>query len=243
MQSPLSPPHHPLPTPHHEAQAPASPRGAATAAVTVSSADGGSGPASGLAAVANQTLDASPVTAQSLSPASIQGGAAGGGPLSPRSPQQALAGHHMMVSPPAPRSPSGIRGRGGDANMRSPSSSAARNLSLGGDGAVRKGAGASTEVIPRFYFPGGRKPKTAEEIEAERVQVLQAFGGSESGELKLEELMPVTKDVCELPSYFNPVLFARLEKGGTVSHAAFSAFWKEQMHNEDLSTRAFRVLK
>ena len=51
--------------------------------------------------------------------------------------------------------------------------------------------------------------------------------------------------MCELPGFFAPVLFAKLDVGktGLVSRAQFGAFWTERMAVADSAERAFEVLR
>lgn len=58
--------------------------------------------------------------------------------------------------------------------------------------------------------------------------------------------MDVTKNVCRLPSFFNGVLFKKLEKEGSnvVTKEDFLRFWvSESLVDADQNTRLFAVLK
>ncbi|XP_024399888.1 serine/threonine protein phosphatase 2A regulatory subunit B''alpha isoform X2 [Physcomitrium patens] len=100
------------------------------------------------------------------------------------------------------------------------------------------------ESIPQFYFPKG--PPTSKEAYFECLdRVNRIFSGYPNG-LPLSAFMPVTKEICKLPSYFSSVLFQKLDinRTGLVTKERLISDWLDQnMLVADGATRIFTVLK
>lgn len=75
--------------------------------------------------------------------------------------------------------------------------------------------------------------------------VHQIFSGHPDG-LPLSGFMPVTKEICKLPSFFTSVLFKKLDVNNTglVTMERLIGYWLDQnMLTADGATRIFSVLK
>lgn len=109
---------------------------------------------------------------------------------------------------------------------------------------LRKSSDTSREVIPQFYFPKG--PPASEEAYNECLNLVhQIFSGHPDG-LPLSAFMPVTKEICKLPSFFTSVLFKKLDVNdtGLVTKERLIDYWLDQnMLTADGATRIFSVLK
>jgi serine/threonine-protein phosphatase 2A regulatory subunit B'' len=100
------------------------------------------------------------------------------------------------------------------------------------------------EVIPQFYFPTGLP--ASKEVYAECLNIVnQIFSGHSDG-LPLSAFMPVTKEICKLPSFFSSILFKKLDVNNTglVTKERLIEYWLDQnMLTADGATRIFSVLK
>ncbi|MED6114498.1 hypothetical protein PIB30_080795 [Stylosanthes scabra] len=104
-----------------------------------------------------------------------------------------------------------------------------------------------TEPIRQFYFEHGR-PAPQEMIEECRFKIYELFNDhAEEGErMRVNEFKIVTKEVCELPSFFSTVLFEKIknENQDYVTKEAFYDYWIEgNLLNTDQATKIFTVLK
>eukprot|EP01018_Ginkgo_biloba_P010030 Gb_22054 [translate_table: standard] len=78
---------------------------------------------------------------------------------------------------------------------------------------LKKVTEPAAEVIPQFYFPDGPPlPKELTDQVYNRIEHL--FSGHPNG-LILSEFVPVTKEVCNLPSFFSRSLFKKIDMGNT----------------------------
>ncbi|KAK3269386.1 hypothetical protein CYMTET_22170 [Cymbomonas tetramitiformis] len=124
------------------------------------------------------------------------------------------------------------------ASPRSPMSPTKR--SLGASAPLARGA----LDIPQFYFPTGR-PATPERIASTTKRIAEVFGGGSSAALNVEGFMAVTREIVELPQFFNSILFGRIDitNSGKVSAEMFLDYWRAKLERADVSTRAYEVLR
>lgn len=140
-------------------------------------------------------------------------------PLSPRS---------MSGSPLSPKSPM-RRTSSGQSILGSP---------------LKKASEPVREVIPQFYFPNG-PPVPKEIYEQYLVKIEQFFAGHPDG-LPLPAFVPITKEVCKLPSFFSSSLFKKIDVSNTgrVTRDRFVEYWMgNNMMATDMPTRIFTILK
>jgi len=95
--------------------------------------------------------------------------------------------------------------------------------------------------LPQFYFPNGR-PASQEAIAAVNEKLNVLFGKKA---LNVDQFVAVTKEVVELPSFFNQLLFSRIDTQhtGTVTREQFMDYWRAKLERADISQRAFEVLR
>jgi len=76
----------------------------------------------------------------------------------------------------------------------------------------------TTEVIPRFYFPGGEKNASIDVI-----REIDEIFAAHKDELTVTQFEPVTTRIFKIPKFLNSMVFARVDKDkkGKVSKAAF----------------------
>lgn len=163
----------------------------------------------------------------------------GGGNMSPLSPSSAssLFGAGSSTPPLSPRS---------DKQPMSPKSPLRRQSSgLSHVGSpVKLPGGRGFEIIPQFYFPNG--PPATEDVAKQCSNRIQQIFQTHPHGISQEAFMAVTQEVCDLPSYFNAVLFQKLdpENTGLVTREAFQKFWVgNHLLVADMATRVFKVLK
>ena len=65
----------------------------------------------------------------------------------------------------------------------------------------------AADVIPRFYFGGEQLAYSDEQSAVKLAEAALLFNG---GELDAEGMVQVTREVCELPGYFAPLLMHRV---------------------------------
>eukprot|EP00249_Psilotum_nudum_P014336 c24772_g2_i2 orf=649-2283(-) len=100
------------------------------------------------------------------------------------------------------------------------------------------------EVIPQFYFPKGL-PAPKEISDQCLVKLDPLFSGHPEG-LPLTAFRPITKEVCNLPSFVSSILFKKIDIMGTglVTREKFLQYWIENnMISTDIPTRLFKVMK
>ncbi|CAI5489476.1 unnamed protein product [Closterium sp. Naga37s-1] len=157
------------------------------------------------------------------------------GSLSPLSPTSASS--LFGATPPlSPRSDKPM-------SPKSPLRRQASGLSHAGS-PVKPHANRSFEAIPQFYFPNG-PPATEDVAKQCMVKIHQFFHEHPEG-LNAEAFMAVTQEVCNLPSYFNSVIFQRIdsESTGLITKDAFMRFWVDRrLLAADMATQIFHVLK
>lgn len=140
-------------------------------------------------------------------------------PLSPRS---------TSGSPLSPKSP-----------MRRPGSGL---IALGSP--LKKASEPIREIVPQFYFPNG--PPAPKEISDQCLyKIDELFSGHPDG-LPLSAFVPVTKEICKLPSFFSSSLFKKIDVNntGVVTRNTFVDYWmRDNLISADLATRIFQVLK
>ncbi|GAQ79247.1 protein phosphatase 2 formerly 2A regulatory subunit B' [Klebsormidium nitens] len=155
-------------------------------------------------------------------------------PLSPSSAQALFA---ASTTPPlSPKSSAGS-----PLSPRSPM----RRAPFGHAGSpLKKASEPLQERIPQFYFPKGAPLTEKQQVELQ-AEIDGIWIPHPEG-LPLQAFMDVTKNVCRLPSFFNGVLFKKLEKEGSnvVTKQDFLHFWvSESLVDADQNTRLFAVLK
>lgn len=160
----------------------------------------------------------------------------GGGNLSPLSPTSASSLFGSSSTPPlSPRS---------DKPM-SPKSPLRRASSLSHAGSPVKMAGnRSFEAIPQFYFPNG--PPATEDVAKQYLAKIDAVFGEHGEGVNADAFITITQEVCNLPSYFNNVIFQRIDAANTglVTKDAFLSFWVDRrLLIADMATQIFQVLK
>eukprot|EP00850_Spirogloea_muscicola_P017584 SM000152S01572 [mRNA] locus=s152:288904:292553:- [translate_table: standard] len=99
-------------------------------------------------------------------------------------------------------------------------------------------------LCPQFYFPDG-SPPARDVAEEWRAKLDELFHGYPDG-LPPSAFQVVTKEVCQLPSYFNSCLFHKVDPAGrgSITREAFVKFWVEShLILTDLPTRVFAALK
>mmetsp|Transcript_27528 Transcript_27528/g.44795 ORF Transcript_27528/g.44795 Transcript_27528/m.44795 type:complete len:574 (+) Transcript_27528:137-1858(+) len=100
------------------------------------------------------------------------------------------------------------------------------------------------EIIPPFYFPSKSRESQADANEI-LAKIRAAFTPFPDGITNSEDLLPLTKNHCGLPSFLNPILFSRIDKDntGSITLARFLEYWKQDLGPYDRPQRFFRVLK
>ncbi|XP_024359768.1 serine/threonine protein phosphatase 2A regulatory subunit B''alpha isoform X2 [Physcomitrium patens] len=109
---------------------------------------------------------------------------------------------------------------------------------------LRKSSDPTREVIPQFYFPRGLP--ASKEVYAECVNRINQIFSSYPDGLPLSAFMPVTKEICKLPSFFSSALFKKLDinNTGLVTKERMIEYWIDQnMLTADDATKIFSVLK
>ena len=170
--------------------------------------------------------------------------------------------------PPPPRSP-----QNGKARPSSPGHATPKPPTSGGDAsdgtkADDEGAkstvstDASSElplasVLKGCFESGGRNRSrriVGDALSARSAEISAAFraGGDGSASLSQDEFMPITAQVCGMPSLFNASLFRRVllcrrgdsaRAGERVTLDDFLAFWRDEMEPYDHVERFFRLVK
>ncbi|KAL8166668.1 hypothetical protein V2J09_008167 [Rumex salicifolius] len=100
------------------------------------------------------------------------------------------------------------------------------------------------ELIPQFYFQNGR-PAPKELKERCLFRINQFFYGRSDG-LQINEFKAITKEICNLPSFFSSVLFRKIDVrcSGFVSRDAFVDFWiNGNVFTMDTATQVFTIMK
>uniref|UniRef100_A0A7N0UUN8 EF-hand domain-containing protein n=1 Tax=Kalanchoe fedtschenkoi TaxID=63787 RepID=A0A7N0UUN8_KALFE len=99
------------------------------------------------------------------------------------------------------------------------------------------------EVIPKFYFKDGQPPP--KELKEQCLCMIdQVFQDHMEG-LRVDEFKTVTKEICKLPSFFNEVLFRRIDvdSTGIVTRDSFVNYWvTNHMLTMDTATQIFNIL-
>eukprot|EP00249_Psilotum_nudum_P014335 c24772_g2_i1 orf=649-1878(-) len=96
----------------------------------------------------------------------------------------------------------------------------------------------------QFYFPKGL-PAPKEISDQCLVKLDPLFSGHPEG-LPLTAFRPITKEVCNLPSFVSSILFKKIDIMGTglVTREKFLQYWIENnMISTDIPTRLFKVMK
>ncbi|XP_057733808.1 probable serine/threonine protein phosphatase 2A regulatory subunit B''delta [Arachis stenosperma] len=108
---------------------------------------------------------------------------------------------------------------------------------------------ASDDNIRQFYFEHGR-PAPQEMIEECRFKIYELFNdyGEEAGHLMhMKEFKFVTKEVCDLPSFFSKVLFRKInnnENHAYLTKDAFYDYWiNKNLMTCDKATKIYTLLK
>eukprot|EP00239_Pterosperma_sp_CCMP1384_P003288 CAMPEP_0197843816 /NCGR_PEP_ID=MMETSP1438-20131217/757_1 /TAXON_ID=1461541 /ORGANISM="Pterosperma sp., Strain CCMP1384" /LENGTH=523 /DNA_ID=CAMNT_0043454213 /DNA_START=464 /DNA_END=2035 /DNA_ORIENTATION=+ len=119
---------------------------------------------------------------------------------------------------------------------RSPLSPTKRSTS------VSKPPPRGADLIQQFYFPNGRAPSD-EAVAALKSKLASIFGNNRF--LTVDQFIPVTSEVVELPQFFNPLLFARIDadNSGAVTQEQFMDYWTSKLERVCLATRVFEILK
>ena len=157
--------------------------------------------------------------------------------------------------------------KGSESSIDAPSRSSSPSLPAPTAPVTAKGA--SLELIPRFHFPGaggrGRgKAIPADSLQQRSESIAASFREYPSG-MSHENFVAVTKDLCNLPSFFSTPLHKRvramwavknakspaeaagapdtLSEEGLVTEEMFRSFWKSEIEPFDRYSRFFRLLK
>lgn len=196
---------------------------------------------------------------QPLSPSAA--GAAMGAPASPLSPKSAQALLSLAMPPLSP-----VKSAGSPPRSPSPRRRPARTLS---GGAADAADAARRQAIPRFYFPAGKGVVSDEQRRESRERVEALFASADLGKdagkdtaagLPEEAFARVARELCGLPSFLGPLLFAFCtggkgsagygEGGGmgdgspvTVGMASLLDTWESKLAHLDPPARAFEVLR
>eukprot|EP00271_Cylindrocystis_brebissonii_P008751 TRINITY_DN2323_c0_g2_i1.p1 TRINITY_DN2323_c0_g2~~TRINITY_DN2323_c0_g2_i1.p1 ORF type:complete len:564 (-),score=121.44 TRINITY_DN2323_c0_g2_i1:1380-3071(-) len=162
------------------------------------------------------------------------------GSLSPLSPSGAQSLFGAASTPP-------LSPRGGGGLSFSPKSPALRHgLDFSPPGSALKPGPerASPQAIPQFYFPLGQ-PAGSDAVRQSMAVLDEVFASQPQG-INQQAMLRITKEVCQLPAFFNGVLFRRLADEGTslVTREAFTTFWVDPGHlTADMSARVMAALK
>ncbi|KNC54315.1 uncharacterized protein AMSG_12341 [Thecamonas trahens ATCC 50062] len=169
------------------------------------------------------------------SAAVVPSSASAGAAASPGS----LGGTTRSTPPLGPRSPGSAAAL--RPTVRTPSS-ASVDLSMRFADAEQQRRERAKELIPKFYFKGGR-PLPDDLLEAESKAISAAFAKQSNGRLDLNalvELMPA----LSMSKYLAPLLFDQIDtaKAGSIKPATFRRYWRKHLQTADEHKRFFDVL-
>lgn len=74
------------------------------------------------------------------------------------------------------------------------------------------------------------------------MEIDKAFGGKP--ELKVDDFVDVTTNVCTLPKFMNKMLFQRIDLGkkGAITKMQFMTYWKQNFEKIESKRRHFNLI-